>query len=69
MEPARARAIANIVLVSAAVAAGSVVMVNPPLRRLALRGLRLWLGASLPGYLLMQVGRAWTESRPPAVDP
>lgn len=69
MEPARARAIANFVLVSAAVAAGSVVLVNPPLRRLAMRGLRLWLGASVPGYLLAQAGRAWRESAAPAMDP
>ena len=37
-------------------------MLFPPLRRLALRGVRLWLGASVPGYLLAEVQRAWIES-------
>lgn len=62
--PARARTIANVVLVSAGLVAASVVLVNPVLRRLALRGVRLWLGTSVSGYLLTEVGRAWAESDP-----
>jgi len=57
-----ARTVADVVLVSAGVAAVYVVMTTPPLRRLALRAARLWLGASIPVYLLEQTGRAWAES-------
>jgi hypothetical protein len=57
-----ARTVANVVLVSAGVAAAYVVMTTPPLRRLALRATRLWLGASVPLYLLEQTRRAWVES-------
>lgn len=60
--PARARTVANVLLVSAGVATAYVVLRNPPLRRLALRGVRLWLGASVSGYLLAEVGRAWGAS-------
>ena len=49
MTSANARTVANVVLVSAGVAAAYVVITTPPLRRLALRGARLWLGASVPG--------------------
>jgi hypothetical protein len=59
---ATARTVANVVLVSAGVAAAYVVITTPPLRRLALRATRLWLGASLPVYLLTQTRRAWVES-------
>jgi hypothetical protein len=62
MTDARARTVANIVLVSAGVAAAYVVMTTPPLRRLAFRATRLWLGASVPLYLLEQTRRAWVES-------
>lgn len=62
MTDARARAVANVVLVSAGVAAAYVVMITPPLRRLAFRATRLWLGASVPLYLLEQTRRAWVES-------
>ena len=62
MTDARARAVANVVLVSAGVAAAYVVMTTPPLRRLAFRATRLWLGASVPLYLLEQTRRAWVES-------
>jgi hypothetical protein len=61
-----ARATANVLLVAAGAAAAYVVLTTPPLRRLASRGARLWLGASVPVYLLGQVRRAWVESRPPA---
>ena len=63
MTSANARTVANVVLVSAGVAAAYVVITTPPLRRLAVRGLRLWLGASVPAYLLREVGRAWAAVR------
>ncbi len=57
-----ARSVADLVLVTAGVAAAYVVITTPPLRRLA-RGLaRNWLGASVPAYLLRETGRAWVES-------
>jgi hypothetical protein len=62
MTSAAARTVANVVLVSAGVAAAFVVVTTPPLRRLAMRGTRLWLGASVPGYLLHLTRRAWVES-------
>jgi len=58
--------VANVVLASAGVAAAFVVITNPPLRRLALRVTRVWLGASVPAYLLDQTKRAWVESGQPA---
>jgi hypothetical protein len=51
-----------VVLASAGVAAAYVVLTTPPLRRLAFKGVRLWLGASVPVYVLGQVQRAWMES-------
>ena len=62
MTSASARTVANVVLVSAGVAAAYVVMTTPPLRRLAFRATRLWLGATVPLYLLEQTRRAWVES-------
>jgi hypothetical protein len=62
MTSATARTVANVVLISAGVAAAYVVVTTPPLRRLALRGAEWWLGATVPGYLLYLTGRAWTES-------
>jgi hypothetical protein len=59
---ATARTVANVVLVSVGVAAACVVVTTPRLRRLAVRAARLWLGASLPAYLLDQTRRAWLES-------
>lgn len=56
-----ARTTANVVLASAGVAAAVAILATPPLRRLALRGLRLWLGASVP-FLAAEVRRAWAES-------
>jgi hypothetical protein len=46
------------------VAAAVVVITTPPLRRLVFRGVRWWLGASVPAYLMTQVHRAWLESAP-----
>ena len=57
-----ARTVANAVLATAGVAAAYVVITTPPLRRLAVRAIRVWLGASVPIYLITQAGRAWTES-------
>jgi hypothetical protein len=62
MTSANARTVANVVLASAGVAVAYVIVTRPPLRRLALQGLRLWLGASVPGYLLDQTRQAWVES-------
>ena len=70
MTGATARNVANVVLISAGVAAAYVVVTTPPLRRLALRGTEWWLGATVPGYLLYLAGRAWAESeRPHRVSP
>lgn len=64
-----ARAVANVVLVSAGVAAVYVVFTTPPLRRLVGMASRRWLGASLPVFLLIEARRAWSESRHPALSP
>jgi hypothetical protein len=66
MTESTARTVANTVLASAGVAAAFVILTNPPLRRLAARGLRLWLGMSVPIYLVEQTKRAWVESDRPA---
>ena len=58
----QARTIANVVLISAGVAAACVVLANPTARRVAQRVVRNWLGASVPMYLLAQAGRAWVEA-------
>jgi hypothetical protein len=62
MTSANARAAANLVLATAGVAAAYVVLTTPSLRRLAFRGVQLWLGASVPGYLLDQTRQAWLAS-------
>ena len=62
MTSANARTAANVVLISAGVAAVYVIITTPPLRRLALRGLQLWLGASIPVFMATQVRQAWDES-------
>jgi hypothetical protein len=61
-----ARTVANVVLASAGVAAAYVIITTPPLRRLALLVVRVWLGASVPVYLAKQVREAWVESARPA---
>jgi hypothetical protein len=66
MTSANARTVANLVLISAGVAAAYVVITTPPLRRLALRGLHLWLGASIPAYMTSQVREAWMQSARPS---
>jgi hypothetical protein len=62
MTDATARTVANAVLASAGAAAAYLLMTQPRWRRLALHGLRLWLGASVPAYLLNEVRRAWVAS-------
>ena len=62
MTDANARAAANAVLVSAGVAAAYVILSKPPLRRLAFRAIELWLGATVPIFLLNQARQAWVES-------
>jgi hypothetical protein len=57
-----ARTTANLVLGAAGVAAAYVIITTPPLRRLALRAARIWLGASIPVYLMEEAHRAWVES-------
>jgi hypothetical protein len=57
-----ARTVANLVLATAGVAAAYVVITTPPLRRLAASAIRVWLGASVPVFLITQAGRAWQES-------
>jgi hypothetical protein len=68
MTSANARTVANVVLISAGLAAAYVVITTPPLRRLALRGVYLWLGTSIPGYMTNQVRQAWLESARPSGD-
>jgi len=65
MTKATARATANLMLTAAGVAAAYVVITTPPLRRLAARATRLWLGASIPVYLMSEVHQAWIESQHP----
>ena len=62
MTDATARTVANAILATAGIAAAYVVITTPPLRRLAMRATRFWLGASIPAYLLQQTRRAWVES-------
>ena len=57
MTDKNARTVANVVLVSAGVAAGFLIMTRPPLRRLAFRAVEIWLGASLPVFLATQARR------------
>jgi hypothetical protein len=57
-----ARTVANLMLISAGVAAAYVVYTTPPLRRLAGVASRRWLGASIPIFLLTQARQAWVES-------
>jgi hypothetical protein len=62
MTDENARTAANLVLVSAGIAAVYVIATRPPLRRLAFTALRYWLGASVPVYLMNQAREAWAES-------
>ena len=62
MTATTARTVANVVLASAGVAAAYVVITTPSLRRLAMRVVRVWLGASVPVYMFKQAHHAWVES-------
>jgi hypothetical protein len=62
MTEQNARAAANAVLVTAGVAAAYLVLTKPPLRRLAVKAVQLWLGASLPVFLATEARQAWLES-------
>ena len=62
MDDQRARTAANVVLASAGIAAAYVILTKPPLRRLAFRAIQIWLGSSVPVYLLNQARTAWVES-------
>ena len=66
MTSTTARTTANVVLAAAGLAAAYVVLTTPPLRRLTFHAVRLWLGATVPVYVLNQVRTAWIESGQPA---
>jgi len=59
---ATARTTANLIIATAGVAAVYMVLRTPRLRRLAFRAARIWLGASIPAYLVGETRRAWVES-------
>jgi hypothetical protein len=62
MTDANARTAANLILMSAGIGVAYVILSKPPLRRLALRAAEIWLGASVPVFLLNQTRQAWAES-------
>ena len=68
MTDAEARTVANVVLVAAGAAAAYVVLTRRPLRRFVLRAVRLWLGASVPVYLVNEARQAWVDSGRPRPD-
>jgi hypothetical protein len=57
-----ARTVANVVIASAGIAAAYVVLTTPPLRRLAVQAARVWLGATVPAFLVQSTRQAWMES-------
>ena len=62
MTDTNASTMANLLLASAGIVAAYVIVTRPPLRRLAFRMARLWIGAGVPAYLANQAGQAWLES-------
>jgi hypothetical protein len=62
MTDQNARMVANAVIASAGLAAAYVVLTTPPLRRLATRAVRIWLGTSVTAFLVETARRAWVES-------
>ncbi|HEY2848436.1 MAG TPA: hypothetical protein VGI97_01050 [Gemmatimonadaceae bacterium] len=62
MTEASARTTANVVIAAAGFAAAYVIVTTPPLRRLVVRGVQFWLGATVPVYFANQVRHAWVES-------
>jgi hypothetical protein len=63
MTPRQARTAANVIIGAAGLVAAYVVITTPPLRRLALRASRYYLGAGLPAYLAAATTQAWLESK------
>ena len=66
MTRSTARVVANVVMVTAGLAAAYAIVTTPPLRRLVAIAARRWLGAGVPVYLLSETHRAWVESGPRA---
>ncbi|HKB13890.1 MAG TPA: hypothetical protein VKD69_24660 [Vicinamibacterales bacterium] len=62
MTEQNARMVANAIIASAGLAAACVVLTTPPLRRFAMRVVRVWLGGSVAAYLVETTRRAWVES-------
>jgi len=62
MTDENARTAANVVLMSAGVGVAYLILTKPPLRRLAVRAVQLWLGTSVPVFLITQAREAWVES-------
>ncbi|HEV3139433.1 MAG TPA: hypothetical protein VGY57_02895 [Vicinamibacterales bacterium] len=62
MTSGAARTTANVVLAAAGLAAAYVVLTTPPLRRLVIRTACLWLGTTVPAYLLSETRQAWMAS-------
>lgn len=60
-----ARTAANLTVAGAAIAAACLIVTTPRLRRLASTAIRVWLGASLPVYVIREVRGAWAETEPP----
>jgi hypothetical protein len=63
MTPEQARTKASLILGLAGVVAAYVVVTTPPLRRLALRAGRYYLGTKVPVYLVAATHQAWIESK------
>jgi hypothetical protein len=57
-----ARTVANLVIASAGITAAYVVLTTPPLRRLAMQAARVWLGTTVPAFLVQTTRTAWMES-------
>jgi len=54
--------VANVALGAVAIMAAYVVVTTPPLRRVAFRGFRLWLGVTIPAFVTAELRRAWVEA-------
>ena len=65
MTSTEARTVTNLVLASAGVAVAYVVLTKPPLRRLVFRLVRVWLGGSVPAFLVAETRKAWVASAAP----
>jgi hypothetical protein len=63
MTESSARTAATVMLGAAGVAAAYVVLTTPPLRRVAGVVIRMWLGASIPVFLIGETRKAWRASR------